>query len=270
MLKLENISKSYSGKAVLENFELEVQEGEFVAILGPSGCGKTTLLKIIAGIAEPDSGRLFWAGRDITRQKSQDRHFSLVFQNYALLPNLSVLGNVAFPLAARNYAQERSWAAKARYFWGPLEARVSLAQRRDIGEVLGLLHLGGYESRAISTLSGGEAQRVALARGLVTRPTLLLMDEPLANLDRQLKLELRDELRRLHRELGSTFIYVTHDQEEAVVLAGRMAILYQGRVAQAGVPRDILEHPVNPWVGEFFNLRRIVHPDLLRLIKNEK
>lgn len=267
MLKLNQISKHYGSGFALEGVDLEIPQGQFAAVLGPSGCGKTTLLKIIAGVARPDEGRVLWAGRDITDQNIEKRPFSLVFQNYALLPNLSVLGNIAFPLAARRYAGERSWLTKAAYFWGRLESRLPADDLKNIETILKLLHLENLQNRRVQTLSGGEAQRVALARSLVTRPQLLLMDEPLANLDRQLKLELRAELRRLHRDLGITFLYVTHDQEEAVSLAGQIFLLNQGRLVQSGSPRDILKNPANSWVKGFFNINNIVQPDLLGLVQ---
>lgn len=266
MLKLESLSKRLGGRAVLDHLNLEVREGEFFAILGPSGSGKTTLLGLISGLTAPEEGRVLWKGSDITRLAPQDRNFSLVFQNYALLPHLSVFENTAFPLAACNYARETYPWAKVRYFLKGPARSLSQEQVHQALAALALVKLEGFGERRVQTLSGGEAQRVALARALVTRPSLLLMDEPLANLDRQLKLEMRRELKRIRKETGVTIVYVTHDQEEAVSLADRLALLYNGRVEQAGTAKELLSAPASDWVREFFNKANIVNPEILDIL----
>lgn len=266
-LELKGIVKRYGGRAVLDGLALGVGNGEFVAVLGPSGCGKTTLLRIIMGLSAPDEGTLRWQDEDIAGRPPEDRGFGFVFQHYALLPHLTALGNVVFPLAARQFAQSRSWANKLRYFWRAPGEGLSREHREQALAALKLVRLEGFAERRVSSLSGGEAQRVSLARSLVTRPRMLLMDEPLANVDRQLKIELREEIRRLHRELGITFVYVTHDQEEAVTLAGRIALLHRGRIVQTGAPKELLANPADDWVRSFFNLNNIVSPELLKLTK---
>ncbi|MBI4063088.1 MAG: ABC transporter ATP-binding protein [Elusimicrobia bacterium] len=268
-LELKNVSYRYDGFAAASRVTLSVQEGEFLAVLGPSGCGKTTLLKIIAGLIAPQEGKVFWRNNDITKAAPQDRDFSLVFQNYALLPHLTVFDNVAFPLAAKRYRRERSVAQKLRRLWIKPSQSLDQEESRQVYAALKLTRLEGYGLRAVGSLSGGEAQRVALARSLVTKPTVLLMDEPLANLDRQLKIQLREELKRIHRELGITFIYVTHDQEEAVVLAQKIALFNKGVLVQTGVPGELLRRPATEWAGQFFNANNIVNPQVLRILPNQ-
>lgn len=267
MLKLENLSKRYGARLALEAVNLEIKEGEFFALLGPSGSGKTTLLGAIAGIVEPESGKISWRDREITRLAPQNRNASLVFQHYALLPHLNVFENIAFPLVAGNYTRTRGFLSKIPYLAGSLSERLSQEQVHEVLSVLSLVKLEGFDERRVQTLSGGEAQRVALARALVTRPSLLLMDEPLANLDRQLKLELRREIKRIQKATSVTVVYVTHDQEEAVTLADRMALLRAGRLEQAGTAREILSHPASSWVREFFNKESIVNPELIEILK---
>ncbi len=266
MLKLEGVSKSYGKRHILGAIDLEVTDGEFFALLGPSGCGKSTLLKIIAGIVAPDAGKVRIAGVDATRLGARQRNCSMVFQNYALLPHLNVFENVAFPLVARAHAQEKDIFKRLSYLRGTLSSKLAKDEVHEVYAALKLVHLDAFVQAKVSTLSGGEAQRVALARALVTKPDLLLMDEPLANLDRQLKLGLREELKAIHKQTGITCIYVTHDQEEAVTLAGRIGLLNAGELVQVATAAEIVASPADAWVRDFFNKKNIVNPDLVKLL----
>ena len=230
-LQLKSLTKRFRGVTAVDALDLEVEAGTFLTLLGPSGCGKTTTLRMVAGLEEPDEGRIFLGGKDITRTPAYQRGLGLVFQNYALFPHLTVFENVAYGLKARGVPPEE------------IHARVALALER--------VGLGGLGSRAPHTLSGGQQQRVALARALVVEPPLLLLDEPLSNLDAQLRRSLRVELRALQKELGITTLYVTHDQEEALVLSDLVAVMNGGRLQQLGTPEEIYRFPVNPFVATF-------------------
>ena len=230
-LKLETISKRFDDVEVLKAFSLEVRKGELCCLLGPSGCGKTTTLRIIAGFLEPDAGRVVLDGADLTQIAPQRRNVGLVFQNYALFPHLNVFDNVAYGL------RRRKWP-KAKIL-------------PKVIEVLQLVELPGYDARRIHELSGGQQQRIALARSLVTEPKLLLLDEPLSNLDARLRADMRDEIRRIQRTLTMTTVYVTHDQEEAMSLADRIVVMNQGVIEQTGAPREIYEQPATRFVADF-------------------
>jgi spermidine/putrescine transport system ATP-binding protein len=213
----------------LDQVSVDVAAGEFVTLLGPSGCGKTTLLRIIAGFERPTVGRVHIDGVDVTQRPAHRRTVNMVFQRPMLFPHLDVAGNVGF---------------------GPRLHGVGRAERaRRVGEALALVRLSGYERRRASELSGGQMQRVALARAIVNRPQVLLLDEPLSALDLAIRLEMEEELRRLHRELGSTFVYVTHDQREALALSDRIVVFGGGRVEQVGTPHDIYRRPATPFVA---------------------
>ena len=230
-VRLHGIGKRFGEVWVLRGVTLEIPRGSFYTILGPSGCGKTTLLRIIAGFATPDEGTVSLDGAPVNSVPPWKRDVGLVFQSYALWPHLSVFDNVAFGLRERR------------------EPRDSIQQK--VGEALRMVNLEDFERRRPSQLSGGQAQRVALARTLVVRPSVLLLDEPLSNLDARLRAEMRIELRRLQQELGITTIYVTHDQEEALALSTRIAVMARGAVVQEGTPRAIYEQPANAFVAEF-------------------
>src|SRR5678815_3891222 len=210
---------------------LDVQPGEFLTLLGPSGCGKTTTLRMIAGYEMPDAGRIRFGGQDVTGDPANRRNIGFVFQNYALFPHLSIFENVAYGLRVR----------------GVDEAEI----RRRVGEVLALVGLGGYEQQFSSQLSGGEQQRVALARAIVIRPRVLLFDEPLSNLDAKLRVQMRHEIRELQRTLGITTVYVTHDQEEAMAVSDRIAVMSQGSVVQEGTAEDLYYRPGSEFVATF-------------------
>lgn len=230
-LKLEGLSLGYGSTIAVEALDLSLRRGELVALLGPSGCGKTTTMRAIAGLMKPLAGRITLDGRDITRVPANRRGIGLVFQSYALFPHLSVFENVAFGLRL------------ARVPGPELKRRVEGA--------LASTGLAGFADREPRALSGGQQQRVALARSIVVEPKLLLLDEPLSNLDARLRLEMRSELARLQRELGITMIYVTHDQAEALALADRIAVMRAGKIEQLAPPQDIYEAPVSRFVAEF-------------------
>jgi multiple sugar transport system ATP-binding protein len=246
-IRLENLYKRFGRVVAVRDVSLEVADGEFVVLLGPSGCGKTTVLRTVAGLETPDRGRVWIGGRDVTRLPPGRRDLGMVFQSYALFPHMRVFDNVAFGLRMRRVG----------------EAEV----RRRVHQVAELLQIGDLLDRYPAQLSGGQRQRVAVARALVVRPQVLLMDEPLSNLDALLRLHMRAELKRLHREVGSTTLYVTHDQVEAMSLGDRVAVLRDGQVVQYGTPAEIYDHPADRFVGSFLGnppmnfLRATVDPE---------
>lgn len=225
------LRKTYGGSTVVDDVELDIAEGEFVTFLGPSGSGKTTTLMMIAGFTEPDSGSVLVGGRDVTRLAPGKRDFGFVFQQYLLFPHMTVGQNVAFPLELRGVPKEEI--------------------RRRVGEVLDSAGLSGLAGRRPAELSGGQQQRVALCRVLVYRPPVVLMDEPLGALDKKLRDQMQTEIKSLQRELGLTVVYVTHDQEEALVLSDRIAVMRDGRIEQFDTPRELFEHPRTPFVADF-------------------
>ena len=237
-LAVEAVSKKRGGNPVLDRVSLAVRPGEFVTLLGPSGCGKTTLLRLIAGLDEVDSGRIAISGNDVTAVKAHLRPVHTVFQSYALFPHLSVFENVAFGLRLRDrpHAEIKERVAKA----------------------LAAVHLEGFDTRATSEISGGQGQRVALARALVLEPDILLLDEPLAALDAQLRSAMRSELVELQRALGITFVLVTHDLEEAIECSSRIAVMREGRIAQYAPPEEIFEHPASVYVARLVGMENIL------------
>ncbi len=230
-LELKGITKKFSGKTVLKKFSISMEKAELCCLLGPSGCGKSTALKIIAGFLKQDEGEVCLNRQEISLLTPQERNVGLVFQNYALFPHLNVFDNVAYGL------KRRKWRKKQIL--------------QQVEEMLDLVQLDGFERRYIHELSGGQQQRVALARSLVTSPDLLLLDEPLSNLDARLRMQMRNEIVRIQRKLGLTTIYVTHDQEEAMSIADRVVVMNNGMIEQIGSPRDIYKEPSSPFVAGF-------------------
>ena len=230
-ISISGLSKFYGTTAAVEKFELEVEQGELVVFLGPSGCGKTTTLRMIAGFIEPSEGGIRLGQRDITRVPAFDRNIGVVFQNYALFPHLTVFENVAFGLRRRKVASD--------------------VIERKVAEGLALVEMSHLAKRMPRELSGGQQQRVAIARAIVISPDILLLDEPLSNLDAKLRLSIRQEIRRLQKSLGITTVLVTHDQEEAMSIADRMVVMSNGKIQQVGTPEEIYSKPANPFVADF-------------------
>ena len=224
-MRVEGICKSFGGHAALDGVSLDFTPGGFNTLLGPSGCGKTTLLRSVAGFVAPESGRIFIGGEDVTHRPPWTRQIGFVFQSYALWPHMSVFDNVAYGLRLRNLEGSEL--------------------KRRVGAMLETVGLASLHERAPGALSGGQQQRVALARALVLEPAVLLLDEPLANLDARLRVEMRQEIRRLQQELQITTIFVTHDQEEALELSDTVAVMNRGRVEQVGAPEEVFAHPAS-------------------------
>jgi len=235
---LDGVTKAYGALRALDGIDLAVREGELVSLLGPSGCGKTTTLNVIAGFAEPDTGRVLLDQDDVTGRPPYRRGLGVVFQSYALFPHMTVAENVAFGLRERGVPREEV--------------------RRRVDEALGLVRLPEAGRQRPSQLSGGMQQRVALARALVIRPRVLLLDEPFAALDRKLREEMRAELRELQQQIGITTVFVTHDQHEALGLSDRIAVMHQGRVEQVGSPREVYDRPASRFVAEFIGASSVV------------
>jgi putrescine transport system ATP-binding protein len=231
LLRIEGVCKNFGSFRAVDRLSLDIRAGEFFALLGPSGCGKTTLLRMLAGFETPDEGRILLGGRDIAPVLPHERPVNMMFQNYALFPHLNVRDNIAFGL-------KRAGMPRAA-----IDTRVA--------EMVALVKLGGMEKRKPDQLSGGQKQRVALARSLARRPKVLLLDEPLAALDKKLRESTQLELMELQRRLGMTFIIVTHDQEEAMTMANRIGVMDAGRLEQVATPRDLYEAPATRWVAEF-------------------
>jgi iron(III) transport system ATP-binding protein len=230
-IRIHDISKRFDGAVALDRVSLQIEAGEMFFLLGPSGCGKTTLLRVLAGFVEPDAGDVFFAEERITSLPPRSRGAGMVFQTYALWPHLSVTRNVAYGLQVRGVA------------------KAEIARR--VEQALKLVRMEGFGERRPTQLSGGQQQRVALARALVIEPRVLLLDEPLSNLDARLRDEMREEIRRLHRETGLTMVYVTHDQKEALSLANRIAVMQTGKLVQLGPPLELYQRPANRFVAGF-------------------
>ncbi len=238
IVSLTGVHKHYGDYHALRGIDLDIRAGEFFSLLGPSGCGKTTLLRVIAGFEEVSEGTVLLDGRNMKGVAANRRPTNMVFQSYAIFPHLTVGENVGFGL--RRSDMSRDQKAKA------------------VDEALGMVGLGGYGKRAAHALSGGQRQRVALARALILKPKVLLLDEPLSALDKKLRDQMQDELRSLQRQVGITFILVTHDQEEALIMSDRIAVMFEGEIAQLASPQDLYRRPVNRKVGEFIGVMNIM------------
>ena len=239
-LELKEIKKSFTeGEAVLDNISLEISKGEFITLLGSSGCGKTTTLRIIAGLEQPDAGSVWLDGREVTGLEPNQRDVNTVFQNYALFPHMNVAENIGYGLKLKKVPKSEI--------------------RKKVSQMLELVQLEGYEKRKPSELSGGQKQRVAIARALVNNPKVLLLDEPLGALDLQLRRAMQIELKHLQKKLGITFIYITHDQEEAINMSDRIAVMRDGCIEQIGTPDEIYNHPKTSYVATFVGNANILH-----------
>ncbi len=238
LIELKGISKAYDGEKVIDSMNLYIRDGEFITFLGPSGCGKTTTLRIIGGFETADEGNLYFDGVEISDVPAYKRHINTVFQKYALFPHLNVYENIAFPLRLKKVKEEE------------IEKRVT--------EMLRMVALSGFENKSVSTLSGGQQQRVAIARALVSHPKVLLLDEPLGALDLKLRKDMQNELKSIQKEIGITFIYVTHDQEEALSMSDTIVVMADGEIQQIGTPTDIYNEPKNAFVADFIGESNII------------
>ncbi len=237
-LSLKNIRKVYDGQVVLEDLNLDIKKGEFLTLLGPSGCGKTTTLRMIGGFITPDQGQILLEGKDITSLKPNERTVNTVFQKYALFPHLDVFENIAFGLRLKKVDESTI--------------------KKKVSKMLDLVNLSGYGKRSVTSLSGGQQQRIAIARALVNEPSILLLDEPLGALDNKLRKGMQTELINMQWELGITFIFVTHDQEEALSMSDRIVVMNDGKIEQMGRPIDIYNEPANAFVAEFIGESNIL------------
>ncbi len=244
IIDIKHLSKSFGEKKVLEDINLYIRRGEFLTLLGPSGCGKTTLLRMIAGFLQPDEGSIMMDGKELAGIPPHERPLNTVFQRYALFPHLDVYDNIAFGLKLKKVPADE------------IDKRV----RR----VLKLVAMSDYEDRDVETLSGGQQQRIAIARAIVNQPKVLLLDEPLAALDLKMRKDMQIELKEMHKKLGITFIYVTHDQEEALTLSDTIVVLNEGRIQQIGTPVDIYNEPVNSFVADFIGESNILNGTMVR------
>ena len=238
LIELKGISKSFDGEKVLNGINLYIRDGEFITLLGPSGCGKTTTLRIIGGFETADEGQLYFDGTEISGVPAYKRHVNTVFQKYALFPHLNVYENIAFPLRLQKTAEEE------------------IKQR--VEEMLRMVALIGFENKSVSTLSGGQQQRVAIARALISHPRVLLLDEPLGALDLKLRKDMQNELKNIQKAIGITFIYVTHDQEEALSMSDTIVVMANGEIQQIGTPTDIYNEPENAFVADFIGESNII------------
>jgi putative spermidine/putrescine transport system ATP-binding protein len=245
-LHIDGVRRAFGEQVALRDMDVVIKGGEFVALLGPSGCGKSTALNCLAGLLPLTGGRIWLDGKRIDNLPPEKRGFGMVFQNYALFPHMSVRRNIAFGLSMRNVARAE--------------------RNRRVDEALRLVQLTDHAHKFPAQLSGGQQQRVAIARAIVLEPRLVLMDEPLSNLDAALRLEMRTEIRRLHQSLGLTTVYVTHDQEEALALADRLVVLREGEVQQIGSPEQVYAHPVNRYVAGFMGYRNMVAVQVVEVV----
>ncbi len=244
IVELKDVFVSFDEEKVLDGLNLQIKDKEFITLLGPSGCGKTTTLRLIAGFLDPDNGEIFFEGKDLNGVPSYKRQVNTIFQRYALFPHLNVFENIAFGMRIKKLPESE------------IKSKVT--------ELLKLVNLEGFEKRRISTLSGGQQQRIAIARAIANRPKVLLLDEPLAALDLKLRKDMQKELRRMQQQLGITFVFVTHDQEEALTMSDRVVVMDKGKIQQVGTPKDIYNEPKNAFVADFIGESNILDGIMLK------
>ncbi len=244
IVELKDVRVSFDGEQVLDGLDLSIRDGEFITLLGPSGCGKTTTLRIVAGFLDPDSGSVIFDGRDLSGVPAYKRQVNTIFQRYALFPHLNVYENIAFGMRIKKLPEKEI--------------------KEQVTELLSLVNLQGFEKRRIATLSGGQQQRIAIARAIANRPKVLLLDEPLAALDLKLRKDMQKELRRMQKKLGITFVFVTHDQEEALTMSDRVVVMDKGKIQQIGTPQDIYNEPQNAFVADFIGESNILDGVMLK------
>ena len=247
IIELKNISKAFDGEGVLNDISLYINDNEFITLLGPSGCGKTTLLRMIGGFEHPDKGDILFLGERINDVPPHKRHVNTVFQKYALFPHLNVFENVAFPLRECKVPKDEI--------------------NKKVNEMLGLVMLGNFAGRSVTSLSGGQQQRVAIARALISHPRVLLLDEPLGALDLKLRKDMQQELKKIQQSTGITFVFVTHDQEEALSMSDTIVVLNEGKIQQIGTPADIYNEPDNAFVADFIGESNIIDGVMLENYK---
>jgi spermidine/putrescine ABC transporter ATP-binding subunit len=249
-IRLQGVVKKFGNLEAVSDVSLEIHDGELFTLLGPSGCGKTTLLRLIGGFHKPDRGQIFFGERPVAPIPAYERNIGMVFQNYALWPHMTIFENIAYGLKLKKLTK------------GEISSKVSHA--------LGLVNLSGLEKRYPGQLSGGQQQRVALARALVLNPDVLLLDEPLSNLDAKIRIQVRAEIRKLQKELGITTVYVTHDQEEALTLSDRIAVIDHGKLQQVGTPQGLYAKPENPFVADFIGINNLIPGEIQEVKDGER